>query len=88
MGNFSPTTAEEVSQIIKEHEVKTSSEDTLPASVIKSTVDKLIPIYVYLVKKSLADGTLNGIKHSDIASLLKKQGLDADTLKNYRLVNN
>ena len=31
---------------------------------------------------------MNGIKHSEIAPLLKKQGLDADTLKNYRPVNN
>ena len=31
---------------------------------------------------------MNGIKHSEISPLLKKQGLDADTLKNYRPVNN
>ena len=88
LDNFSPTTAEEVRQIIKEYGVKTSSEDPLPASLIKSTLDELIPIYVHLVNKSLADGTMNGIKHSEISPLLKKQGLDADTLKNYRPVNN
>ena len=31
---------------------------------------------------------MNGIKHSEIALLLKKLGLDADTLKNYCPVNN
>ena len=74
LDNFSPTTEEEVRQIIKEHGVKTSSEDPLPASLIKSTLDELIPIYVHLVNKSLAEGTMNGIKHSEIAPLLKKQG--------------
>ena len=61
LDNFSPTTAEEVRQIFKEYGVKTSSEDPLPASLIKSTLDELIPIYVHLVNKSLADGTMNGI---------------------------
>ena len=74
LDNFYPTTEEEVRQIIKEHGVKTSSEDPLPTSLIKSTLDELIPIYVHLVNKSFADGTMNGIKHSEIAPLLKKQG--------------
>ena len=36
----------------------------------------------------LSVGTMDGIKHSEIDPLLKKQGLDSDAKKNYRPVNN
>ena len=75
LDNFSPTTAEEVRQISKEYGIKTLSEDPLPVSLIKSTLDGVIPIFVHLVNKSLTDGKMNGIKHSEIVSLLKKEGL-------------
>ena len=44
--------------------------------------------YVELVNKSPAEGTMEGIKHSEIDPLLKKDGLDRDIKKNYRPVNN
>ena len=85
---FAPTTNEEVKELIQEFGVKTSSEDPIPAALISSAMDELLPVYVDLVNKSLAEGTMNGIKHSEIDPLLKKHGLDSDIKKNYRPVNN
>ena len=85
---FAPTTIEEVRKIIKEHGIKTSCEDPLPASVIQSSIEELLPLYVELINRSLGEGSLNGVKHSEIDPLLKKLGLDSDVKKNFRPVNN
>ena len=75
-------------EVIQKFGVKTSCEDPLPAALIKSAMNELLPLYVELVNKSLAEGTMEGIKHSEIDPLLKKDGLDRDIKKNYRPVNN
>ena len=49
-----PTDCEEVEKIIKETGIKTSVEDPIPAKLIKSSLDILIPVYSELVNKSLA----------------------------------
>ena len=58
---FSPTTPDEVRKLIKEHGMKTSSEDPLPSVLVTSVMEEIIPFYVELVNKS--EGTLDGIKH-------------------------
>ena len=85
---FFPATSDEVKEIIKEFGVKTSCEDPLPAALVNSAMDELLPLYVDLVNKSLSEGTMEGIKHSEIDPLLKKHGLDSDIKKNFRPVNN
>ena len=84
---FSPTTIEEVTSLIKEHGLKTSQEDPLPASICKSSLDILIPVLTDLINLSLAEGSIEGAKSSVIDPLLKKAGLDSDVKKNYRPVN-
>ena len=88
MNCFAPTTEEEVKEIISEFGVKTSCEDPLPAELLHGAMNELLPLYVELVNKSLGEGTMDGIKHSEIDPLLKKLGLDADIKKNFRPVNN
>ena len=68
--------------------MKTSSEDPLPVGILLSVIDEILPGLVELVNKSLAEGSIEGIKQSVIDPLLKKTGLDADVKKNYRPVNN
>ena len=77
-----------MNQLIKEFGVKTSVEDPIPAKLIKSTSDILVPVYVELINKSLAEGTMETIKSSVIDPLIKKAGLDIDAKKNFRPVNN
>ena len=85
---FRPVSSEEVLKVIKDFGVKTSCEDPIPAALISSAMNELLPLYVDLVNKSLAEGTMEGIAHSEIDPLLKKTGLDPDNKKNYRPVNN
>ena len=85
---FDPTTVEELSELMKEFGIKTSVEDPIPAKLIKSVTDILLPVYNDLINKSLSEGTMENIKSSVIDPLLKKAGLDVDTNKNYRPVNN
>ena len=48
-------------------------EDPLPTKVLKFIIDEMIPTYDALVNKSLAEGSMEGIKHSIIDPLLKKK---------------
>ena len=68
--------------------MKTSSEDPLPYGVFHLVQDDLLPLLVELVNKSLAKGSMEGIKSSVIDPLLKNIKLDVEGRKNYRPVNN
>ena len=74
--------------LIKEFGIKTSVEDPIPAMLLKSSKDILLPMYVELINKSLTEGTMDTSKSSVIDPLLKKTGLDCDVRNNYRPVNN
>ena len=83
-----PTTVGELKEIIKEKGIKTSSQDVLPASILKEVIDELLPYICELVNKSLATASAEGLKDSVIVPILKKSGLDPEVLKNYRPVSN
>ena len=85
---FHPTTVEELKTIIQKFGIKASAEDPLPTHVLKNIMDEMLPMYNVLVNKSLSEGSMDGIKHSVIDPLLKKDGLDPEIRKNFRPVNN
>ena len=68
--------------------MKTSSEDPIPAKVMQSSLDIILPVLTKLINKSFQEGSMDGVKWSVIDLLLKKAGLDMDNKKNYRPVNN
>ena len=74
--------------IIKKYGIKTSVEDPIPAQLIKSALDIVLPVYCELINKSLGEGDMNTARSSIIDPLIKKLGLDIDIYKNYRPVNN
>ena len=86
LDSFRPTTVDEIKGILKSSGIKTSFHDILPASVLKQVMDELLPHLCIMVNKSLETGSVEGIKESIIVPLLKKSGLDSETLKNYRPV--
>ena len=88
LNQFEPTTVEELEKIIKEYGIKTSVEDPMPAELIKSSLDIVLPVYRDLINKSLSEGTMDTVKSQVIDPLIKKLGLDIDIYKNYRPVNN
>lgn len=81
-----PTTVQELRKILNESGIKTSFNDILPASILKQVIEELLPHLCELVNKSLSTGSVEGLKESIVVPLLKKVGLDADILKNYRPV--
>ena len=86
--NFTPTTASEIRSILKESGVKTGMLDPLPATLLRGSLDIIIPTLVDIVNCSLSSGDMDGLKDAVVRPLLKKSGLDPDDLKNYRPVTN
>ncbi len=86
--SFKPTNEEEITGILKEFGVKTSVEDPIPASILKLIINEAVPTLTMLVNDSLRTGSMDGIKLSILDPLLKKSGLDTESKKNYRPVNN
>ena len=68
--------------------VKTSCQDPILATILKSVSDKVIPCLSKLVNKSLHEGSMECVKESIIDSLIKKINLDSDIFNNYRPVSN
>ena len=87
LDSFLPTTESELRKILKNSGIKTSFHDKLPANILKQVINELLPHLVTLVNKSLLTGSCDGIKESTIIPLLKKAGLDSESLKNYRPVS-
>ena len=63
--------------------------DPLPTWLLKQCTEEFLPLISTIINDSIESGTfLSQCKHAIIRPLLKKQGLDADGLKNYRPVSN
>ena len=74
--------------IISKYGIKTCMEDPIPSKLMSSAIDVVLPVLTTLVNQSLSEGSMDGINWSVLDPLLKKAGLDSDTKKNYRPVNN
>ena len=83
---FSVVHSDDLMKIIKSFKIKTSRDDPLPAFLLKSSVELLLPTLVHLVNLSLQSGSMEGLKVSVVTPILKKAGLDCDVLMNYRPV--
>ena len=88
MSEFRPVSFGELKKILLSKPIKTSPQDPIPGILLKPCLDELLPALTYLVNLSLSSGSMEGLKDSVITPLLKKAGLDPETLKNYRPVCN
>ena len=88
LSRFRPVTAEELNKIIRSRKIKTSAADAIPAQLLNNCLDEIIQAFTKLVNISLSTADINGLKDSVVNPLLKKQGLDAEMLSNYRPVAN
>ena len=88
LSTFTPVSAEELKKIILSRKIKTSAKDSIPARLLQNCLDQIIPALVILVNTSLSTGSIEGLKDSVIIPLLKKHGLDPETLGNYRPIAN
>lgn len=80
---------DEVRKLIMESPTKSCPLDPIPTFILKELVDTLLPFVTATINASLREGRLPASqKHAVVTPLLKKVGLDADELKNYRPVSN
>ena len=88
MESFEPTTVDELRRIVANMGIKTSGQDPLPGTIFKDIIEDLLPYLCDLVNKSLKTGSVDGVKDCVIIPLLKKAGIDPETLNHYRPVTN
>jgi len=89
LSTLSAYSEEEVRQLIMQSPTKSAALDPIPTFLVKELVDVLLPYVTAMVNASLREGRLlPSQKHAVVTPLLKKSGLDADELKNYRPVSN
>ena len=84
--SFKPVTDTDVRKSIQAMKIKTCPRDPIPALLLKTSIDPLIPCYVEIINTSLRTGCVEGLKESVVTPILKKAGLDSDVLANYRPV--
>ena len=78
-----------VKDVIKNTTIKTCTLDPLPASLLSSVIDDLLPYITSIVNESLTSGYFpTALKTAIVRPLLKKPSLDPENLKNYRPVSN
>jgi hypothetical protein len=86
---FELATEQEIRKLIMSSPCKSCALDPLPTWLLKDCVDELAPVIAALVNSSLASGTVpNSLKSAHVRPLLKKAGMDAESLKSYRQVSN
>lgn len=86
LSTFKSVTSEDILKQVKSAKIKTSQNDPIPAFLLKSSIELIIPSLLHLVNSSLRNGSMEGLKESIVTPILKKAGLDKDTLSNYRPV--
>ena len=63
--------------------------DVVPTTVLKANIGTLAHVLTRIVNMSIESSTVTKVmKHAVVTPLLKKSGLDPDSLSNYRPVSN
>ena len=88
MYEFEPTTPEEIKAIVCENGVKCSFPDPCPDFILKNHLTIFIPLWSKLVNLSLKTGSMAGLKHAFVSSLLRNINFDTNQFKNFRPVSN
>jgi len=84
-----PCMKEEVRRLITMASTKSCALDPIPTFLLKEVIDVLLPYLTSMVNASLREGRLpQSQKYAVVTPVLKKAGLNADELKNYRPVSN
>jgi hypothetical protein len=88
MADFTPASIDEIRDILKDADFKSSILDPLPSSLLKENQDIILPLICDLVNASLSSGSIDGAKLAHITPLIKGDGLDNSEYKNYRPISN
>jgi len=89
LDNWTTVTTDEVNRLISSSLNKTCQLDPVPTWLVKEMRELLAPFIAVLCNRSLITGCFpSEFKQAIVRPLLKKSGLDATDLKNYRPVSN
>ena len=84
-----PVTEELICRLIFQSPTKSCILDTIPTTLTKQCLHDLAPLVTRIVSVSLSTGTVPyGLKQALVTPILKKPGLDANDLRNFRPVSN
>ena len=86
--DFTPTSEEELRDILKSVDIKSCDLDPIPACLMKENLDTFLPILKDIVNLSISSGNMDGLKSANLTPLLKGKSLDSTAFKNYRPVSN
>jgi len=87
LASFDLADESEVQQIIRSSPRTSCAIDPLPTWFLHSVLPPLIPCITKLVNLSLMVGMPNKYRHALVSPLLKKKGLDPESMINYRPVS-
>jgi exonuclease III len=83
------TTEEELEKMILSSKTKTCMLDPIPTTILRASLDVLLPTLCKIVNLSLSTSTFpEALKEAAVTPLIKKASLDVENLKNYRPVSN
>ncbi len=89
LSHFRPTTENEIHKLLMSSPCKSCELDPFPTWLLKMCAGPTLPVLTRLVNTSLAEGYVDSsLKVARIRPLLKKSGMDANILKNFRPVSN
>ena len=89
LSNFTPTTTDEVQQLLSKMNKTTCKLDPFCTSIIMQHSQHFIPVYVHLINLCFSTGIFpTGFKSAVVKPLLKKPTLDCEVLKNFRPISN
>ena len=82
-------TEELICGLISQSSTKSCTLDPNPTTLTKQCLHDLAPLVTRIVNISLCTGTVpSGLKQALVTPILKKPGLDANDLRNFRPVSN
>ena len=86
---FTPASEEEIKKLVIHSPNKSCELDPIPTWLLKLCLPELLPTLTKIVNTSMETSHVpKSFKSSHVRPLLKKENLDANTLKNYRPVSN
>ena len=88
--DFTLVTSDEVSSLVMKGSSTFSPDiDVIPTTLLKANIGTLAPVLTRIVNLSIESSTVPKVmKHAVVTPLLKKTGLDPESLSNYRPISN
>ena len=87
--SFRTYTVDELRKLMMSTKPKSCSLDPIPTSILFEFMDDLLPFITSMCNKSLLEGQLPlPQRHALVTPILKKDGLDATNVQNYRQISN